>query len=277
VPIPPDRDQEAKPIKVYERHNFVRYNDILPVWEALSLELCRTYLLCGCIPVILTLGHVAECRERLQTAIDTGTWVEVISPIRAIISRLHMKVRQLGVELGAVYKTGYVLQAIGPNYQAILSIPPAASSIRYFLRGFLPSDHVLAYNPAQKMLSYLSVEQGQPHLVLEAVLTLLEERVLLPVFEAVPSYCAIEILLANYIYGKTDEESLARAHQGLEEAKKAGLWDYTMRPLRNAMSRARLKVSPMGVSLPSILETGYMAMYVGPQLYRRGQKGGRHG
>lgn len=87
------------------------------------------------------------------------------------------------------------------------------------------------------------------------------------------------MILANYIYGDTNEESLTQARWSLEEAKKrAGQWDYTMRPVRNAMSRVRLKVRAMGISIPSLLATGYIATYVGPQLSQRREKGGRpHG
>lgn len=227
---------------------------------------------------LLSEEHVTECRSRLQTAIDTGTWAEVIGPLRAIILRLHLKLRHLGVDLGTVYKTGYVLQAIGPNYTSLVNVPSATSSIRPFLHGFLPHGHLLAYNPTSRMLSYLAVEYEQPRLLQEALLTLLEERVLLPVFKAVPSYCLDERILASYTYGETGEEALALATQSLQDAKSDGLWDYKMRPVRNAMSQARLKVSAMGISIPSLVGTGYMATYVGPHLSQRREKGGRpHG
>jgi len=220
--------------------------------------------------------HVAACRERLQIAHDTNTWLEMISPLRALISRLHFKVRDLGIELGAIFKTGYVLQALGPNYRAIMNVPSTESHIQHLLRGFVPSGHVLAYNPTSRTLSYLAVEHDHPLIVQEAELTLLEERVLLPVLEAAPSYCIDERILASYTYGETGEEALAHATRSLQEAKSDGLWDYKMRPIRNAMSRARLKVSAMGIAIPSILATGYMASYVGPHLYQR-DKGGCHG
>jgi len=219
--------------------------------------------------------NIATCREQLQIALDTHSWLEVINPLRTLISRLHFKVRDVGIGLGPIYKTGYLLQALGPNYRAIMNVPSTESPIQHLLRGFVPSGHVVTYNPTVRMLSYLAVEHELPRLVQEVDLTLMEERVLLPVLEAAPSYCLDERILASYTYGETGEEALALATRSLQDAKSDGLWDYKMRPIRNAMSRARLKVSAMGIALPSILETGYMASYVGPHLSQR-DKGGRH-
>ncbi len=221
--------------------------------------------------------NIARCRDRLQTALDSGTWQQETAPLRGIISRLHVKVRELGVEMTAIYKTGYLLQAIGHTYLAVVKAPAEGHPLRHLLHGFLPQGHLLAYNSTLRLLSYLTVEQGNPRLFLEAELTLLEERVLLPVLEVAPGYCSDEVILANYTYGETDEQTLARAAHRLREATNMGTWDYAMRPVRNSMSRARRKVSAMGIALPSILGTGYMATWVGSQLLQRNKGGLHHG
>jgi hypothetical protein len=39
-----------------------------------------------------------------------------------------------------------------------------------------------------------------------------------------------------------------------------GTWDHEMRPLRNVLSRTRLKIKDFGMDILSILETGYILM-----------------
>ncbi len=40
-----------------------------------------------------------------------------------------------------------------------------------------------------------------------------------------------------------------------------GIWDQEMRPVRNVLSRTRLKMRTFGFDISSILETGYILMF----------------
>jgi hypothetical protein len=44
------------------------------------------------------------------------------------------------------------------------------------------------------------------------------------------------------------------------EAQENGVWDQEMRPIRCALSRARLKMRTFGIDISSILATGYILM-----------------
>jgi len=46
----------------------------------------------------------------------------------------------------------------------------------------------------------------------------------------------------------------------LHEAQVEGIWDQEMRPVRNVLSRARLKMRAFRIEISSILETGYILM-----------------
>ena len=46
----------------------------------------------------------------------------------------------------------------------------------------------------------------------------------------------------------------------LHEAQLEGVWDQEMRPVRNVLSRTRLKMRTFGIEIASILETGYVLM-----------------
>ena len=82
--------------------------------------------------------------------------------------------------------------------------------------------------------------------------------VLMPILEANPYYCGYETLLASYSHGKVTETTVARCRELLEEAQEEGIWDQEMRPVRNVLSRARLKMHSFSIDIISVHETGYM-------------------
>jgi hypothetical protein len=65
-------------------------------------------------------------------------------------------------------------------------------------------------------------------------------------------------MFANFYNCSVSENTVARARQRLQEALDYGTWDHEMRPVRNVLSRARLKLKSFGIDVLSILETGYM-------------------
>ncbi len=62
--------------------------------------------------------------------------------------------------------------------------------------------------------------------------------------------------------GRVTETAVARCRERLQEAQESGVWDQEMRPVRNVLSRTRLKTRTFGIEISSILETGYILLYM---------------
>jgi hypothetical protein len=128
---------------------------------------------------------------------------------------------------------------------------------------------MLAVNPTLGTLSYIVADGDRPKLLKQQQFTSSEISVLMPLLEAFPHYCPYEVLLASFHYGNTAESTVERCYQYLQEALQEGIWDQEMRPVRNVLSRARLKIRSFGIDISSILETGYILMY--PATRRRSE------
>jgi hypothetical protein len=63
------------------------------------------------------------------------------------------------------------------------------------------------------------------------------------------------------------ETTVARCRELLEEAQEEGVWDQEMRPVRNVLSRARLKMHSFGIDIISVHETGYMLKRMSARRY----------
>ncbi len=132
------------------------------------------------------------------------------------------------------------------------------------LPNLLPTEHTLALNPKLGTLALLTTheENAHPALLVEQQFSTNELSVLLPLLEMYPHFCPYEVLLASFNNGKTDEATVSRFRLRLQEAQFAGVWDYEMRPVRNILSRTRFKLRDFGIEISSILETGYLLIYL---------------
>ncbi len=129
----------------------------------------------------------------------------------------------------------------------------------YSLPGLLPAGHRLAFHPRLGILSRLAPgEDGQPCLLVQEQFAVQEARVLLPLLDNFPHYCPHEVLFASFYGGAVTEQAVARARERLQEAREAGVFDYELRPVRNVLSRMRVKLHAFGIDARSILETGYL-------------------
>jgi len=137
-----------------------------------------------------------------------------------------------------------------------------SGQILYFdLQGTLPARHTLALSTALCTLSYLSIDDKlQPRILAQQQFTQSELSLLRPLLEYYPHYCPHEVMFANFYNGAVTEHTIARARERLQEAVEYGTWDHEMRPVRNVLSRARLKLKDFGMDVLSILETGYMLL-----------------
>jgi hypothetical protein len=132
---------------------------------------------------------------------------------------------------------------------------------------FLPEDlllagHILALNVPLGTISLIAPHPEQPYPVLagEQQFTTSEMSLVVPLLQSYPYYCPYEVLLAGFNYGKVTETGIEKARKHLHAALEEGIWDQEMRPVRNVLSRARLKLRYLGIDAVSILETGYVLM-----------------
>lgn len=134
--------------------------------------------------------------------------------------------------------------------------------ILYFhLQDTLPEGHTLVLNTLLGTLSYLYLSENKwPRMLLQQQCTNNELSLLRPLLEHYPHYCPHEVLFASFYNGSVNEKTIARARERLQEARDDGTWDHEMRPVRNVLSRIRLKVKDFGLDIHSVLETGYIMM-----------------
>lgn len=133
--------------------------------------------------------------------------------------------------------------------------------MHFSLQGLLAPGHTLALNTTLGTLSHLTCKHDLPYMLMEQQFTTSEICVLLPLLESYPYYCPYEVLLASFTSGRVTEMTIERCRQRLQEAQEAGVWDQEMRPVRNVLSRTRIKTRPFGIEISSILETGYILMF----------------
>ena len=137
-------------------------------------------------------------------------------------------------------------------------------SIRhYLLKDSLPEGDVLALNVTLGTLSHLTMRDNIPTLISQQQFTSNELTMLLPLLDNHPYFCPFEVMYANFYNGAVDEQTIALSRNQLESAEDMGIWDQQMRPIRNVISRTRLKMQRMGIDILVILRAGYVLRYTG--------------
>ena len=141
--------------------------------------------------------------------------------------------------------------------------------VHFSLKGLLQPGHTLALNMSLGTLSLISNTADGAKLTAEQQFTNSEICVLRPMLDSYPHFCPYEVLLASFNSGHVTEQAIERCRERLHEAQYEGVWDQEMRPVRNVLSRTRLKMHTFGIDIFSILETGYVLMFQS----RRRQRG----
>jgi len=147
----------------------------------------------------------------------------------------------------------------GRHHIYAYEVEAAGPGVSYFpLEALLPASDVLVLDTGLGILSYLSQEQNSPLLLSQAQFSPKELTVIQPLLEWYPRFCPDEVMWASFNRGRATPDLVNSARERLREAKRAGIWDYEMRPLRNILSRARFKLRELRLDVRSILETGYL-------------------
>jgi hypothetical protein len=145
---------------------------------------------------------------------------------------------------------------------SILPLRQPEHEIRHFpLPDLLPEGYTFALNIPLGTLSLLSHSDDGPTLWMEQQFTNSEVCVLLPLLQLYPHYCPYEVMLAHFNSRNVDEQNIVKSRNRLQEAQELGFWEYEMRPVRNVLSRTRLKIQVFNIDIISILETGYVLMH----------------
>jgi hypothetical protein len=157
------------------------------------------------------------------------------------------------------------MQKVSPRKikTSIYQLQPGDEEILHFsLEGLLPSECTLALNVSLGTLCLIVDNPDRPHpyMLAEQQFTASELSVLMPLLKSYPHYCPYEVMLASFNYSHISDATVERSRQKLYEAQLSGVWDQEMRPVRNVLSRTRLKVRSFGIEISSILETGYVLM-----------------
>jgi len=129
--------------------------------------------------------------------------------------------------------------------------------VHFSLEGLLPKGEMLAVNRELGVASILTYDGQNPQIRAEQYFSPTEMSMLLPLLSSYPEYCPNELLLASFS-GRITEEEVHLARQRLLRARERGEWDMMMRPMRNALSRVRMKLNTLGIDVRSIFETGYL-------------------
>ena len=144
-----------------------------------------------------------------------------------------------------------------------VSLKRADNILHFSMQGSLPEGDLLALNTTLGTLSYLTMQDSLPTLIGQQQFTNNEMSVLLPLLDNHPYYCPYEVLYASFYNGTVNEKTIALSREQLDEAMATGIWDQQMRPIRNVLSRTRLKTRMMGIDILAILETGYILRFLG--------------
>ena len=137
------------------------------------------------------------------------------------------------------------------------------SSVFHFsLQNVLAAEQTLALNTTLGTLSCMVCEDGQVRLVMQQQFTRSELSLLLPLLCSFPYYCPYEELYASFYNSHLSPLTISAARRHLQRASETDTWEQEMRPIRNVLSRTRLKLRMLGITITSILETGCMLMAV---------------
>lgn len=142
-----------------------------------------------------------------------------------------------------------------------VSVPPPSPPdplqiLSFPLEGILPAECTLVVFVPLCTVSLL--QQGE--LIGQIQFTHSEMRVVVSLLQAAPYYCSYEELYTVFEGQEPTEKNLEKARKILGESllQSSSQFDSHMRPVRNVISRVRLKFHTLGLDLQSILETGYI-------------------
>ncbi len=144
--------------------------------------------------------------------------------------------------------------------------PPPSDPVAYFvLPGILPASYRFAYHERLFTLNLLCMAAEGPTLLGEQSFTRREASLLLPLLHAYPAYCPYAVLHAHLTHTIVTTQDIAHSQQRLTSVMRAGYSETEMRPIRNVLSRVRMKMlAAFHIDIVTIQQVGPLLMYAGP-------------
>jgi hypothetical protein len=140
---------------------------------------------------------------------------------------------------------------------SIASVPEEERFVTYSLGDMLPEGDKIILDRELRILTQVRVPDGI--IIEQQRFTDNEYYLLIEILSSFPYYCPLEKMLSAH-YGR----SLERCRQDFIRARQDGSIDALMRPVRNVLSKVRLKIHPFALEISSILDTGYILMQDNP-------------
>jgi hypothetical protein len=140
--------------------------------------------------------------------------------------------------------------------------------VHLFLEQVLPKGVIFAVHRELGFAAILTYNGQSPQMRAAQFFPPTEMATLLQLLASHPAYCPNEYLLAGFSGGTTDT-NIERARNRLLRAKERREWDMMMCPMRNALSRVRMKLNTLGIDVRSIFETDYILRPYSAEQYRR--------
>jgi hypothetical protein len=126
----------------------------------------------------------------------------------------------------------------------------------YPLDGLLPPGHSLAFHRGLGTLAHLTIQQDRALVPCCQQFTEAEITLLVPLLDHYPHHGPYEVLWTSFAWNTTEQEAVTRARPRLQAALEQGGWEEEMRPVRNAISRTRLKLNRMGLDVLGVFHLG---------------------
>jgi len=126
-------------------------------------------------------------------------------------------------------------------------------------------NHWFVFDRQERTLALLRCVEGHGCFMIGQVsFTLVEFPVVSELFANAPWHSPAERLYAAFQFGSVTEKRVEQSRDYLLKAAKEGVYDLELRPLRNVLSRVRLKLSQLEIAPVSIIGTGYMLRRITP-------------
>lgn len=129
--------------------------------------------------------------------------------------------------------------------------------LHFPLPGLLATGHTLALHLSLGTVSQIVLMEDGPKLVEQQLFAPGEVCLLKPLLEAYPDYCPTEVLLASIAGSDVTERAIERCRRHLHQALDAGTWSQATGPVRNILSRVRLKMHLFEIDIFTIIKIGY--------------------
>jgi hypothetical protein len=128
----------------------------------------------------------------------------------------------------------------------------------YSLDGLLPTGRSLAFHRGLGTLAHLTIQEDRAVVPCCQQFTEAEITLLVPLLDHYPHHCPYEVLWTSFARNTTEEEAVSQARSRLQAALEQGGWEEEMRPVRNAISRTRLKLNKVGLDVLNVFQLGYI-------------------